>query len=131
MKRARLIHILLVCLFFFCSCSREDSVVSGYRSLAKELEVNSSSYTEEDWTDVAKKYEKLEKSVENCKFSATEKKELNKLRGQCAAYMLKGITTQAKNQLEYALEQFSDMAEGFSEALGEDGLDGLFNDEDE
>lgn len=45
--------------------------------------------------------------------------------------MLKGITKQAKNQLEDAFEQFSDMAEGFSEALGEDGLDGLFNDEDE
>ena len=29
------------------------------------------------------------------------------------------------------MEQFSDMAEGFNEALGEEGIDGLFNDEDE
>lgn len=68
MMHTRLIHILVVCLFIFCSCSREDSAISGYRSLAKELKANASSYTEEDWTDVAKKYEKLEKSVENCKF---------------------------------------------------------------
>ena len=128
MKRARLIHLLLVCLFFFCSCSREDSALSGYRNLAKDLKANASSYTEEDWSDVAKKYEKLEKSIENCNFSVKEKKELNKLRGQCAAYMLKGITKQAKNQLEDAIEQFSDMAEGFNEALGEEGLEGLFND---
>lgn len=130
MKAVRIACILLT-LLLVCSCSREGSVISDYRSLAKELKANSSDYSAEDWNNVVEKYKKLEDKASRCRFSPKEKKELNKLRGQCAAYMLKSITKQAKVQMEDAIEQFSDMAEGFNEALGEEGIDGLFNDEDE
>ena len=129
MKVVRLVYLLLG-LLFVCSCSREESTLSDYRSLAKELKANSSDYTAEDWDDVVRTYEKLEKKATHCNFSPKEKKELNRLRGQCAAYMLKAVTKQAKVQMEDAMEQFSDMAEGFNEALGEEGFEGLFNDED-
>jgi len=130
MKAVRIACILLI-LLLVCSCSREGSVISDYRSLAKELKANSSDYSAEDWDNVVEKYKKLENKASRCRFSPKEKKELNRLRGQCAAYMLKSITKQAKVQMEDAIEQFSDMAEGFNEALGEEGIDGLFNDEDE
>ena len=130
MKAARFVHILLV-VFILCSCSREGSVLSDYRQLAKELKMNSSDYTEDDWEDVVRKYEKLEKKVTKCKFSQKEKKELNRLRGQCAAYVVKAITKQTKIQMEDVMEQFSDMAEGFNEVLGKEGIDDLFNDDDE
>ena len=131
MKPSHILHILLLFLLICSSCSREDSAISDYRSLAQELKSNSSDYSEEDWENVVQEYEKLEKRVEKCKFSPKQKKELNRLRGQCAAYMLKGMTTQAKHQMEDAVEQFSDMAEGFNEALGDEGFDGLFEDEDD
>jgi hypothetical protein len=118
-------------MLLICSCNREGSTLSDYRALAKELKVNSSNYTAEEWDDAVRKYEKLEKAVEQCHFSNKEKKELNRLRGQCAAYMLKSITKQTKLHMEDAMEQFSDMAEGFNEALGEKGIDGLFDDEEE
>lgn len=127
MKVSRIVYLYLV-LFLVCSCSREESTLSDYRALAKELKVNSPDYTSEDWEDVVRKYEKLEKKASRCSFSPKEKKELNRLRGQCAAYMLKSITKQTKVQVEDAIEQFSDMAEGFNEALGEEGLDDLFED---
>ncbi len=130
MKAVRIACILLI-LLLVCSCSREGSVISDYRSLAKELKANSSDYSAEDWDNVVEKYKKLENKASRCRFSPKEKKELNRLRGQCAAYMLKSITKQAKVQMEDAMEQFSDMAEGFNEALGEEGIDGLFYDEDE
>lgn len=126
MKASHILYIFLM-VFLVCSCSREESSLSDYRSLAKELKVNSSDYTEEDWERVIKKYKKLEEKVSRCDFSKKEKKELNKLRGQCAAYMLKSISKQTKNKVEDVMEQFSDMAEGFNEALGEEGIDGLFN----
>ena len=130
MKAIRIVYILLM-FFLVCSCSREESIISDYRSLAKELKTNSANYTAEDWDNVVRKYKRLENKASHCDFSPKEKKELNRLRGQCAAYMLKLIIKQAKVQMEDAMEQFSDMAEGFNEALGEEGIDGLFNDEDE
>lgn len=130
MKAVRIAYILLMFLLV-CSCSREGSVISDYRSLAKELKANSSDYSTEEWKKVVRKYKKLENKASHCHFSPKEKKELNRLRGQCAAYMLKSITKQAKLQMKDAMEQFSDMAEGFNEALGEEGVDGLFNDVDE
>jgi len=45
--------------------------------------------------------------------------------------MVKAISKQTKRNVEDAMEQFSDMAEGFNEVLGEEGIDGLFNDGDE
>ena len=130
MKAARFVHILLV-LFILCSCSREESIISDYRHLAKELKMNSSDYTAEDWEDAVRKYEKLEKKVAKCKFSQKEKKELNRLRGQCAAYVVKAITKQTQIQMEDVMEQFSDMAEGFNEVLSEEDIDNLFTDDDE
>lgn len=130
MKAFRIVYILFM-LLLVCSCSREGAVISDYRSLAKELKTNSSDYSAEDWEEVVRKYEKLEDKASHCHFSPKEKKELNRLRGQCAAYMLKLMTKQAKVQMEDAMEQFSDMAEGFNEALGEEGIEGVFNDEDE
>lgn len=130
MKIVRIIYILFV-LLLICSCSREESILSDYRSLAKELKANSSDYSAEDWDNVVRKYKKLENKASHCDFSPKEKKELNRLRGQCAAYMLKSITKQAKSQMEDAIEQFSDMAEGFKEAIGEEGIDDLFNEENE
>ncbi len=130
MKAARFIKILLV-LFIFCSCSQEKSILSDYRHLAKELKMNSSDYSAEDWEDVVRKYEKLEKKVTKCNFSQKEKKELNRLRGQCAAYMVKAITKQTKIQMEDVMEQISDMAEGFNEVLSEEDIDNLFNNDDE
>lgn len=130
MNTVRIITISLLFLLF-CSCSHEGSTLNDYRSLAKELKVNSSGYTAEDWEDVFREYERLEKEAARCDFSKKEKKELNRLRGQCAAYMLKSVTKQTKLQIKDAIEQFSDMAEGFREGLGEEGLEGLFTDEGE
>lgn len=129
MKTIRIVYLLFVILLT-CSCSREESTLSDYRTFAKELRVNSSNYTAEEWDEAVRKYEKLEETVAQCNFSKKEKKELNRLRGQCAAYMLKTITKQTKLHMEDVMEQFSDMAEGFNEAIGEEGIDGLFDDEE-
>lgn len=130
MRLSRIIHIILLCALV-CACNREQSALSEYRDFAKELKENSSDYSEEDWQRTAKTYEKLEQKVEKCEFSAKQKKELNRLRGQCAAYFMKSITRQAKYQMQDAMEQFSDMAEGFNEALGDDDIEDLLNFEDE
>jgi hypothetical protein len=130
MKVIRIIYVFLIVLVIG-SCSREEATLSDYRNLVQELKVNSSDYTEEEWQDIVTEYNSLEERIANCKFSSKEKKELNKLRGQCAAYMLKAVYKQAEFQMQDALEQFSDIGEGFQEALGEDGFDGLFNDKDE
>lgn len=130
MKAVRIVYVLLMVLLV-CSCSREQSALSEYRSLAKELKMKSSDYTAEEWNDLYERYGKLEEKVANCNFSQKEKKEINRLRGQCAAYMLKSIGKQAQIQMEDAIEQYSDMAEGFNEVIGEEGIDGLFDDEEE
>ena len=90
MKVIRLIQILLL-LVLVCSCSKEQTVLSGYRDL---------------------------------------KKELNKLRGQCSAYFIKSLPKQAKCQMEDAIEQISDIADGFMEAIAEEGVEELLDTED-
>ena len=96
MKAFRVVHILLA-LFLICSCRREESILYDYRILARELKVNSSEYTEEDWNNVARKYKQLEKKATKCDFSQREKKELNRLRLQCVAYMHKGKTSDSNS----------------------------------
>lgn len=129
MKVIRIMHFLLF-LVLVCSCSREQTVLSGYRDLAEELKANSSEYSKEDWGKVLKECEMLEENVKLCDFSPEEKKELNRLRGQCSAYFIKSLPKQAKYQMEDAIEQISDIADGFMEAIGEDVIDGLLKTED-
>ena len=59
MKVIRLIQILLM-LVLVCSCSKEQTVLSSYRDLKKELKTNSSDYSMEDWERVLKECEMLE-----------------------------------------------------------------------
>ena len=129
MKVIRLIQILLL-LVLVCSCSKEQMVLSGYRDLKKELKTNSSDYSMEDWERVLKECEMLEEKARQCNFSPEEKKELNKLRGQCSAYFIKSLPKQAKCQMEDAFEQISNIADGFMEAIGEEGVEELLDTED-
>ena len=59
MKVIRIIHFLLL-LVLVCSCSKEQTVLSSYRDLKKELKINSSDYSMEDWEMVVKECEMLE-----------------------------------------------------------------------
>ena len=129
MNIIRKIHFLLL-LLFLCSCSREQTVLSGYSDLTEELKASSSDYSKEDWEKVLKEWKMLEENVKLCDFSPEEKRELNRLRGQCSAYFIKSLPKQAKYQLEDAIEQISDIADGFMEAIGEDDIDGLLKTED-
>jgi hypothetical protein len=121
--------ISVLCMFLVfllvCSCSREGSVLSDYRTLARDLKKNSSEYTLEDWEKAAKKFQRIEKRAARCKFSPKEKKELNKLRGKCAAYMLTSVSKQAITQYHDIIGQFSDIADGFKEGLVEEGIEGI------
>ena len=129
MKVIRLIQILLM-LVLVCSCSKEQTVLSGYRDLKKELKTNPSDYSMEDWERVLKECEILEEKARQCNFSPEEKKELNKLRGQCSAYFIKSLPKQAKCQMEDAIEQISDITDGFMEAIGEECVEELLDTED-
>ena len=123
MKVTRIIHIIIL-LLLLCSCNREESTLSDYRSLVNELKTNSSNYDEDEWRNAIAKFEKIEKKAEKCDFSPKERKE-------CAAYMLKAITKQATTQIKDAMEGISDMAEGFNEVLGEDDIEELLDIEKE
>ena len=105
-------------------------MLSGYRDLKKELKTSSSDYSMEDWERVLKECEMLEEKARQCNFSPEEKKELNKLRGQCSAYFIKSLPKQAKCQMEDAIEQISDIADGFMEAIAEEGVEELLDTED-
>lgn len=113
MKSASVTSLLL--LILLCSCNPTKSTIAKYHNLVNELKNNSAEYTEADWESVAKRYETLEDRALQCRFSTEERKELNRLRGQCVAYMLKG----AIYQMGDVMEQVSDMTDGFGEAFGE------------
>lgn len=130
MKIAKIIQIMMV-LLLVCSCSREESLLSDYRDLAKELKENSADYTEQDWENLAANYQKLEEKAERCKFSPDQKKELNKLRGQCVAYLFKAVTKQSAEKVIETINDMSDMVEGFNEALKEDDIEGAPNNIDD
>ena len=130
MKSNRIVYVFLA-LLFICSCSQEKSTLTDYKKLIRELKVNSSDYTEEDWEEIIEKYENLEKAADRCNFSRKEKRELNRLRGQCAAYLFKAIANQTKYQMEDYLEQLSDMAEGFQDVFGDGSIDSLLDDAEE
>lgn len=127
MRSIRIIQILVI-LSLVCSCNHEESVLSEYRELAKELKTHSSEYSVEDWEEISERFAKIEKRAEKCEFSPKEKKSLNKLRGQCAGYLIKGATKQAAGQMEEAIEQFGDIMEGFGEVFDENEIEDMFSD---
>ena len=75
MKAFRIILILSVFYSLF-SCSREVSVISGYKKLAKELKTNSNNYTIEDFQEVALEIQNLEQEAESCNFTKEQQKEV-------------------------------------------------------
>ena len=119
MKAIRIISLLSVFCFLF-SCSREQSVISGYKQLAKELKMNSKNYTIEDFQAVALEIQNLEQEAESCNFTKEQQKEVNRSRGKCIGYFIKGISQQSEDMLKDFSDQISDIKDGYDEAFGED-----------
>ena len=118
MKAFRIILILSVFYSLF-SCSREVSVISGYKKLAKELKTNSNNYTIEDFQEVALEIQNWEQEAESCNFTKEQQKEVNRLRGKCIGYFIKGISQQSEDILKDFSDRISDIKEGYDVAFDE------------
>ena len=119
MNAVRIILILSVFYSLF-SCSPEVYVISGDKKLAMELKMNSKNYTIEDYQAVALEIQNLEQEAESCNFTKEQQKEVNRLRGKCIGYFIKGISQQSEDMLKDFSDQISDIKDGYDEAFGED-----------
>ena len=119
MKTISIILLFSIFIALF-SCSREQTVISGYKKLAKELKMNSQNYTIEDFQEVALEIQNLEQKAESCNFTQEQKKEVNSLRGKCIGYLIKGISQQSEDILKDFSDQISDIKDGYDEAFGEE-----------
>ncbi len=117
MRTAR--HIVLCIFIILCivSCGGSSDPISRMEALANELEDNSINYTIDDWELAAEEYEQIVAEAEEWQLSDEELNQLAKLEGKCYAYLVKGATKMAEDEIDKQAELFNSALEGFLEVF--------------
>lgn len=122
MKTKLLFCFLVVFCLMAVSCvDKKQKPLGELRKFATELEMNSGSYTDEEWNNASAKYDRLVTDIEQYKYSDEELREIGYLKGKCAGYFTKRAVKEIGDGINSAAQQFVGAVQGFVDAIN-DGL---------
>ncbi len=82
-----------LCTLLLCSCrSSKDTAMEDLRQFQTELATNGNMYDVKDWKKAAEKYKKLNSHLLKYQYTNSEKEELGRLHGLCAASFKNALT---------------------------------------
>ena len=121
MKKYILISFILAGALILNSCGSRRAVIDDLASLAVEIEKNGVSYGMDDWEEVLRKYAKIEKKLDNYKYTTEEQKEIGELKGTLLGNSVKSIIVSSKNKIDYVNSILDGGFEGLLNSLLEIG----------
>jgi len=107
----------------FTACVNSQTPIKELEKIAKEVEENYNSYTEEDVEKVLAKLEVLEKDFEKYEYTDEELREIGRLNGRMSAYLTKAALNNLSSSMGDLFQELGGGIEGFMEAFGVEELD--------
>lgn len=98
-----------------CTPTKEKAM-NQLEKIVTEASAESTNYTAEDWVKFLSEYQTADSLLNTVELTAEEKQKVGELKGQAAAYVIKGQVAKAKLQLKGAingvLNEATDAVEG-------------------
>lgn len=123
MKKIKHISILLALLaiVLLSSCSASQAAYSDLRKYTAQLRDYGQDYTLRDWKDAAIDFKNIAQRVESYNYSPEKQREIRRMEGECAGYLLKGAGTSVIRSVLNISEELKAGVEGFLDIiLGKD-----------
>ena len=123
MKKIKHISVLLalMAIVLLSSCSASQAAYSDLRNYTNQLREYSQDYTLKDWKDAAIDFKNIASRVESYNYSAQKQREIRRMEGECAGYLLKGAGTSVIRSVLNISEEIKAGVDGFLDIiLGKD-----------
>ena len=119
MKKIQGITLLLVMavVMLLSSCSAKQIAYSDLKKITKELRYYSEDYTLSDWKEAALDFKDIASRVEHYDYSYEKRREIRRMEGECAGYLLKGAGTSAVRSIFNITEEIKAGVEGFLDII--------------
>ncbi|MBR5686336.1 MAG: hypothetical protein IKX36_00065 [Prevotella sp.] len=123
MKKIKHLSVLLalMAIVLLSSCSASQAAYSDLRNYTNQLREYSQDYTLKDWKDAAIDFKDIASRVESYNYSAEKQREIRRMEGECAGYLLKGAGTSVIRSVLNISEEIKAGVDGFLDIiLGKD-----------
>ena len=119
MKSTKHISLLLALLaiVLLSSCSAKQVAYSDLKKYTHELREYSQDYTVNDWKDAAIDFKDIASRIEKYDYSREKKREIRRMEGECAGYLLKGAGTSVIRSVLNISEEIKAGVEGFLDII--------------
>jgi len=114
--------VLLSALAFASCLDSKESIKQELENLCEEVETNSASYNTDDWHSFIVRYQEADSllSLHESEYTDEELKEIGRIKGRCAAYLVKAAMVEGEQKIQNATKQVKGMIEGFIEGMSEE-----------
>ena len=113
----KLLPIILLGLALTGCRSGKEAALNDLRSLTTEIEKNATVFNFDEWLKEQRKFEKINKRLEQYEYSASENHEIGELKGLCIGYFAKGVLGKASNKILDAANQIQGIVDGVKKVL--------------
>lgn len=115
----KLLFFVLASLCLMACTDKKEAAKAQLQSLYEDAVANSENYTSEDWAKFMKEYNQTDSILGTVELTDEERKEIGKIKGKCAVYMLKGAAAEAASKVKEATQELNGMLEGLVEGINE------------
>ena len=119
MKSIKHISLLLalMAIVLLSSCSAKQVAYSELKKITHELREYSQDYTVNDWKDAAIDFKDIATRIEKYDYSREKKREIRRMEGECAGYLLKGAGTTVIRSVLNITDEIKAGIEGFLDII--------------
>lgn len=119
MKTIKHISLLLalMAIVLLSSCSAKQVAYSDLKKITHELREYSQDYTVNDWKDAAIDFKDIATRIEKYDYSREKKREIRRMEGECAGYLLKGAGTTVIRSVLNITDEIKAGIEGFLDII--------------
>ncbi len=107
----------------FTACVNSQTPIKELEKIAKEVEENYNSYTQEDIDEVLVRLDAVEKEFDKYEYTDEELREIGRLNGRMSAYLTKAALNNLGSSMDDLFQELGGGIEGFMEAFGVENID--------
>ncbi len=121
--------VLVFCLSIVSCVDKKQKSLDDLRKFENELEMDSDSYTDEQWNEASTKYDQMTAELDRYKYTDEELREIGYLKGKCAGYFTKRTVKEIGEGLNSAAQQIAGAVRGFFDAINDGANDSMPDDD--
>lgn len=110
----------ILSLFIFNACSTpEESALKSLEKFTAKMEQQSSSWSEEEWSQAELQFDKIQHSLERYKYSDEDLRYIGRLEGRCAGLFVKHCAQQTRDVIHDTARELEGVMSGLQDIFGE------------